>query len=102
MSDIPIRVQILNISMNFSRLGEWMAIDYVGKKDLIDRFWTQTNEYFALVDTSALPAPVAKSLSDAKLVFERLANEREVENKRLEVSERLLAWANILEHGAPV
>lgn len=36
-----------------------------------------------------------------KDLIERLSKERQIEEKRLEVSERLLAWADILELKAP-
>lgn len=95
MSDYPIKVQVLNISLNLSRMGEWMAVDFAGKRKLIDKFRAQTDELIKTASKSGVGGNFEQTWRDFESSYKRMEFGT---NNRLLNSERLLAWANILQH----
>ncbi len=97
---LPVKVQVLNISLNLSRIGEWIAVDFEGKRPLIDQFYSQTIQYLGEVPFKDLSISLRKTLGRFKAEIKQFRLDKIKSEDRLLVSERLLAWANILQHRA--
>lgn len=95
MSDYPIKVQVLNISLNLSRMGEWMAVDFEGKKGLIERFRAQTSQLIEAANQIKMSNNFEQTWRTFENKYQKISFD---EKNKLLSSERLLAWANILQH----
>ena len=99
-TDLPIDLQILNISVNLARLSQWVFDSYDKKKELIQRFMEQTENYTRDLHNQNISNYFKPTLerfeSEFKDLIELKINE---ENKRY-WAEKTLTWANILQHRA--
>lgn len=98
--DLSLEHQVLNISVNLSRISQWLMDGYMVKKVLIDKFIEQTDLYLNDLlsqNTSHQFQPTLnrfyKEFNDFK---EQIANEK----VKMFLAERVLTWANILQHRA--
>ncbi len=99
MTQDETRQLVRDIAMNCTRIGNWAADDYVGKKKRVIMFLDQTNEYVARVSAAMLPPAFRR-------VFQRFASEYpklHEEGKRqpadtARFAERMMTWGNILTH----
>lgn len=99
MSNIPINVQILNISVNLARVGNWAADSYDQKQELIKKFLDQTDFYLSNLPKDKLSANFQPTLKQFIREFELLKSLPIKENPKF-WAEKALTWANILQHRA--
>lgn len=95
-----LKLDILNLSVNFSRIGEWSLLYFDNRRKLIEKFISQSDELVQVIDGQKLPAKFEKTWDDAKLELVSFKKVWLKEKNRQLASERLLAWANILQHRA--
>lgn len=96
-TDLPINLQILNISVNMSRISKWLFEDRI---DLTNRFIEQTESYLNDLKVSPIQKRFKPTLERFSKDFFTLKKEQiNDDNKRYWV-ERSLTWANILQHRA--
>ncbi len=93
------KAKILDIAMNLSRIGNWAADDYSGKKERIRTFLLGTSEYINGLDQSFFPSSFAKT-------FNKFMNEYSILQKEgingpddpIYWAESMMTWGNILTH----
>lgn len=96
-TDLPIKLQILNISINLARIANWVEISLMQKKDLIDRFMKQTASYVNDLEVNQVSDSFKPTLVRFKEEFFKLKQQQISVNNRLEWSEKILTWADILQ-----
>lgn len=99
-TSVSVHDRILDISVNLARIGTWTADGYEEKKQLIQRFIEQTDSY--IVEVTA--QPLKKDLEQPFNRFQKMFKELQIstitaENKDI-WAEKILTWANILQHRA--
>ena len=90
---------ILDIAMNLNRVGNWAADDYIGKKDRIKTFLSNTSEYLKDINQDDLPSSFADTWF--KFTDEYKTLEKEGMNGPEDFmlwSEKMMTWGNILTH----
>ena len=97
--DLPLNLQILNISVNLSRLSQWIYEGYEKRTELIDRFMNQTENYLADLDKQNISEDFRPTLEQVKTEFTSLKKTIHSQDKRF-WAEKALTWANILTHRA--
>lgn len=97
---ISIEDRILDISVNLARIGNWTADSYEKKRELIHRFINQTNEYISEVANLQLSEQVRPLFSRFQNEFQKLQKEKVTPENKDWWAERVLTWANILQHRA--
>lgn len=93
-----LKLNILNLSVNFSRIGEWSLLYFDYRRKLIEKFIGQSDELVQVIDGQKLPAKFEKTWNDAKLELVSFKNVWLKEKNRQLASERIMTWANILQH----
>lgn len=97
--DLPLDVQILNISVNLARLSQWVYEDYNQRSQLIDKFLEQTANYIDDLAKQRISKDFEPTLKRVKKEFTNLKRSINKEDK-LHWAEKALTWANILQHRA--
>lgn len=97
--DLPLNLQILNISVNLSRLSQWIYEGYDKRTELIDKFMEQTENYLADLDKQKISKDFRPTLERVKTEFFYLKETIHSQDCRL-WAEKALTWANILTHRA--
>lgn len=97
--DLPFNKQILNISVNLSRLSQWVYEGYEKRGELIDKFMKQTENYLADLDKQKISEDFRPTLKRVKAEFFDLKKTIHNQDKRF-WAEKALTWANILTHRA--
>ena len=96
---VATRDRILDISVNLTRIGDWIADSFPEKKDLIKLFLNQTDYYLSQLKD-------AKVSQDLESVLEMFSSEfaklkvAQIQKDRDYWAEKALTWANILSHRA--
>lgn len=98
--DLPVHMQILNISVNLARLSQWVFEGYNKKKDLINRFLDQTENFSNDLYTQNISKKFKTTLERFTIEFDKLKNDQITDQNKLQWAERALTWANILQHRA--
>lgn len=99
-SDFPLDIQIMNISMNMARIGNWVADCYEDKKDLIKKI-IQENEHFLFdLQSQNISKDFKLTLNKFNREFKNLKKEPITKKNKALWAERALTWANILQHRA--
>jgi len=93
-SDLPVKIQILNISVNMARMGELVLKFGDGKSELVQKFMDQTESYLKDLDSQNISAEFKHTLDRFKLEFEKL--KQGTSNKNL-WAERAITWGDILQ-----
>lgn len=96
-SSVSTRDKILDISVNLTRIGNWVADSYLDKKDLIKFFLDQTDEYISEVRASKVSEEFKPVFVKFDREFQKLKNSQEFDDAW---AENALTWANILAHRA--
>ncbi len=92
---------IMDFAMNLTRVGNWAADDFVGKKSRILQFLRQTDEYFRRVNTANYSPTLEKTLQSFRPTYQRLVKEAEMTpGDPLAWAESMMTWGNILTHRA--
>ncbi|MDD5416223.1 MAG: hypothetical protein PHE48_04445 [Candidatus Daviesbacteria bacterium] len=99
-TDLPLDKQILNVSVNMARLSEWIADSYISHKSLIDIFIKQTENYLDDLSDQNISEDFKPTLIKFQADFKKFRNEVKNEKEKLYWAERILTWANILQHRA--
>lgn len=97
--DLPLNLQILNISVNLSRLSQWVYEGYNNRKELVDKFMKQTENYLADLDKQNISNDFRPTLEQVKEDFAYLKKTLNSQGRRF-WAEKALTWANILTHRA--
>ncbi len=97
--DLPLNLQILNISVNLSRLSQWVYEGYDKRTQLIDRFMNQTGKYLVDLEKQRVSEKFKPTLERVKKEFSLLKKNLGSQDKR-DWAEDALTWANILTHRA--
>jgi len=97
--DLPLDVQVLNISLNLARLSQWVFEGDSKRAELIDKFLNQTKNYLNDLDSQEISVEFKPTLDRFKKEFTKLQQTITAEN-RLYWAEKALTWANILQHRA--
>ena len=97
---VSMQDRILDISVNLARIGNWTADAYLEKKDLIARFIDQTNSYIKEVSRAGLSKDIQPLFTRFQLDFQKIQTEKVTVKNKDWWAERMLTWANILQHRA--
>ena len=90
---------LLDIAMNLSRIGNWTADDFVGKRKRIDLFLTQTKEYMGQLHRDTFSPKLLQTITRFSTEFSDYEKELQSTPKdTYALAEELLTWANILTH----
>lgn len=96
-TDLPTQIQILNISVNLARTANLVATSYEEKVDLIKKFIDQTESYLEDLSLNDVSERFRPTLNRFKEEFNRLKKQDINEKNKLQWSERVLTWADILQ-----
>lgn len=96
-TDLPSRMQILNISVNMARMGELVLKFGEGKSDLIERFLGQTESYLGDLEPEDVTASFRPTLNIFKREFEKLRGGPASSGNQLLWAERAITWGDILQ-----
>ncbi len=99
MTNTELRQLLLDIAVNCTRVGNWIADDYAGKKGRVLLFLDQTRVYIDRVSPDALPP-------GAQMVFRKFVSEypalydeaRHQPKDCARFAERLMTWGSVLTH----
>ncbi len=90
---------LLDIAMNLTRMGNWTADDFVGKRKRIGLFLTQTKEYMKLLNRGSFSPRLQQTITRLSTEFLDWEKELLATPKNTDaLAETLLTWANILTH----
>ena len=98
--DLPLNLQVLNISVNLSRLSQWVYEGYDKRAVLIDKFLEQTKNYLKDLEKQNVSENFKPTLGRVKKEFSSLKKQTITEKNKLVWAETALTWANILQHRA--
>ena len=98
MKKLSNKDKLLDISLNLARVGNWTADSYDDKKNLINRFIKQTQDYINEVPEKDLSSDMRVVFGRFKNEFKRLKSEKINGNNKDVWAETALTWANILQH----
>ena len=99
-TDLPLHIQILNISVNMARISQWVFDNYLTKRELIQRFLNQTDGYLSDLYKQNISDEFLPTLERFKKEFKDLKGLNVNEKNKLYWAEKALTWANILQHRA--
>lgn len=97
--DLPFNLQVLNISVNLSRLSQWIYEGYDKRTELVDKFMEQTENFLADLDKQNISNDFRPTLERVKAEFVSLKETLHTKDRRY-WAEKALTWANILQHRA--
>lgn len=95
--DLPIRLQVLNISVNMGRMGELVLKSGSSRTELLTRFLDQTNTYLNDLVYLKISNNFKPTLNKFQDEFKKLKNQKISEENRLIWAERAITWADILQ-----
>lgn len=95
--DLPIQLQILNISVNMARMGELVLKSGNARASLIDKFLDQTESYLNDLDPGNISKTFHPTLNKFNMEFKKLKSERISEKNQLLWAEKAITWADILQ-----
>lgn len=98
--DLPLDLQVLNISVNLSRLSQWVYEGYDKRPVLIDKFLDQTENFLKDLEKQDISEEFSSTLERVKKEFDDLKKQTITEENKLVWAEKALTWANILQHRA--
>ena len=98
--DLPLNLQILNISVNLSRVSQWVFDSYDTKRELIQRFMEQTDHFTKDLHHQKIHQYFKPTLERFEKEFKDLQQLRINEENKRYWAEKALTWANILQHRA--
>ncbi|MBI2599447.1 hypothetical protein HYW43_00835 [Candidatus Daviesbacteria bacterium] len=99
-ADLPLDLQVLNISVNLSRLSQWVYEGYDKRPVLIDKFLDQTENFLKDLEKQDISKEFSPTLERVKKEFDDLKKQTITEENKLVWAEKALTWANILQHRA--
>lgn len=99
-TDLPLDMQILNISVNLARLSQWVFEGYSKRPELIEKFLKQTKNYLDDLELQTISEQFKPTLDRCKREFIEFKQQAMNEEKKLYWAEKTLTWANILQHRA--
>lgn len=110
-TDLPLDLQILNISVNMARIGNWISnleqlkadrgiAVYKSRLELIKRIISQTEHYLKGLNEKQVSDRFRLTLRRFKDDFGNLKTRPVVPESHLLWVEKALTWANILQHRA--
>ena len=97
--DLPLKLQILNISVNLSRLSQWVWEGYDKRVELINKFMKQTENFLNDLEKQDISNDFKPTLDRVRIEFSALKKTLQDQDK-LFWAEKALTWANILQHRA--
>lgn len=89
--------KILDISVNLARVSEWILSE--NKKNRVDQFLKESQKYLSSISKGSVSKRFLPTLALFKKEFKKLVVDRNKADKE-EWAERVLTWANILQHRA--
>ena len=107
--DLPLQTQILNISVNLGRVGNWVyqlqaligtPKIYQARLELIKKVNEQTKSYVNDLYSQKLSGSFKTTLEKCKKDFDTLNSQDLTNTNQLFWAEKALSWANILQHRA--
>lgn len=98
--DLPLNLQVLNISVNLSRLSQWVYEGYDKRPVLIDKFLDQTENFLKDLEKQDISEEFMPTLEQVKKEFDELKKQTITEENKIVWAEKALTWANILQHRA--
>lgn len=99
-TDLPLEVQILNISVNLARLSQWVFEGFGKREQLINKFLKQTANYLSDLNKQNISKEFNPTLDRFNQEFNSLVKQVASEENKLYWAEKALTWANILQHRA--
>ncbi len=93
--DLPIKIQILNISVNMARIAS--LVGSKDKADLVKKFMDQTSAYLEDISSQDVSENFKPTLKRFKEEFKELKNQGANNNNKALWAERALTWADILQ-----
>lgn len=99
-TDLPVKLQILNISVNLERLSQWVFESYDKKRELIQKFMDQTENFVSDLHKQKIHKLFKPTLTRFESEFKDLKGLEIHEDNKRWWAEKALTWANILQHRA--
>ncbi len=96
-TDLPLKMQILNISVNMARMGELVLKFGNGKSELIKKFLDQTQSYLDDLNPQAMSEHFRPTLTKFNSEFNKLKDERVSDANKDLWAEKAITWADILQ-----
>ncbi len=96
-TDLPIKMQILNISVNMARMGELVLKFGDSKAELRQRFLEQTESYLKDLNQENVSGRFNKTLTRFKKEFKKLREEKVDSENKLLWAEKAITWGDILQ-----
>ncbi len=101
MKDLPINIMVMDISQNLARIGNWTADSFDEKKNLIEKFLLQTKGYVDNLSKRELPKDLKNVFLRFKKEFALFSLDKFGKDREI-WAEKMLTWANILQHRANI
>lgn len=95
-TDLPIKIQILNISVNMARMGELVLKSGGAKSELLQKLLSQTESYLHDLRSENIPNRLSQTLKKFNQEFKRLKSQEISINPEL-WAERAITWGDILQ-----
>lgn len=110
-TDLPLEMQILNISVNLARIGNWIESLYRLREDkgeeiyqsrikLIQKMIDQTDSYLSDLKEEVVSEQFSKTLNRFREDFTVVKKQAITKKNHLFIAEKALTWANILQNRA--
>ncbi len=110
-TDLQLQMQVLNISVNMARIGNWIIsledlklnkgfAVYQSRLDLIKKMINQTENYLKDINHDNVSEKFQLTLKRFKEDFNHLKLQPIMPEKYLYWTEKALTWADILQHRA--
>ncbi|MBI2595375.1 hypothetical protein HYW46_01410 [Candidatus Daviesbacteria bacterium] len=107
-NDLPLEMQILNISVNMARIGNWIADlskikaeygekVYRSRRKLIEKMINQTENYLNDLSSQKISGRFVPTLGRFTKEFKVIKNGYKTDPL---LAKKALTWANILQHRA--
>ena len=96
---VSVADRILDISVNLTRIGDWIADSYYEKENLIRLFLDQTEEYLSKLEGKKVSKDLENVIAVFSSEFAKL-KKAQITDDRDFWAEKALTWANILQHRA--
>lgn len=96
-TDLPVKIQILNISVNMARMGELVLRYGDQKSELLGRFLDQTESYLKDLDSEVIAKSFKGTLNKFSLEFKKLKKDQISSANKMLWAERAITWADILQ-----
>lgn len=99
-TDLPVELQLLNISVNLARISQWVFEEFDKKRLLIQKFMDQTDQFINDLSNQKIHQRFKPTMHRFQKEFQDLKKLEITKDNKRDWAEKALTWANILQHRA--